>query len=52
MKNEDLRDIVSLFRRYKINIKSLDNLINNKNKELIEMYKKGHSINVYSNQEL
>jgi len=37
---------------YKINMKSLDNLINSKNKEVIESYKKGHSINVYPNQEL
>lgn len=45
--NDDLQNIVALFRRYKINIRNLINLISEENKEFFEYALDGYSINVY-----
>lgn len=47
IKDEDLRDLVSLFRRYKINMKQLEIFLNKGNQELFDRFKRCSSINVY-----
>jgi hypothetical protein len=42
-----LRDVTSLFRRYKLDLSQLEILLNDKNKTLFRSYKYGYSICVY-----
>lgn len=43
----ELKTLVALFRRYNINLKVLDILINSKNRAFFESIKKCYSINMY-----
>lgn len=45
--DEQLRSLIGLCRRYKIPLKKLDQLINEKNRDYFEWCKTGFSINVY-----
>ena len=50
--DQDLGSLVSLFRRYKIQMKNLEVLINDSNKNVFQYYQVGYSICVYpANQE-
>jgi len=44
---QELKALVALFRRYNINLKALDILINSKNRSFFENIKKCYSINMY-----
>lgn len=45
--DEDLYNLVALFRRYKVKTDALEQIVNEPQKEDIQEYKKGHHINVY-----
>ena len=48
--DEDFRSLIALFRRYKINTKQLEILVNDDNRKLYESCKHSFSINVYPAQ--
>jgi len=48
--DEQLRNLIALFRRYKISLKKLEVLINDENQELFDWCRTGFSINVYPAQ--
>lgn len=43
----ELRSLIAMYRRYKMPLKQLEPLINDKNRDLFEWCKTGFSINVY-----
>lgn len=45
--DEDLRSIVTLFRRYKVTLREVKQLVTDENREVFEYCKYGTSINVY-----
>ncbi len=45
--NEDLYNLVGLFRRYKIKMDDLAVMLDDSFKELFNQYQKGHHINMY-----
>lgn len=45
--DDDLCNLVGLFRRYKIKLDNLSNQLNDSHKNIFEQCHKGHHINVY-----
>ncbi len=45
--NEDFRDIIALFNRYKVDMKQLELFLNESNEHLYYEYKKRYLINIY-----
>jgi hypothetical protein len=45
--DDDLYNLVGLFRRYKVKMDSLGSMLNESHKELFDRCKNGHHINIY-----
>jgi hypothetical protein len=45
--DEELYQLVALFRRYKVKMSGVEQILNESQKENFEGYQKGHHINVY-----
>jgi hypothetical protein len=51
LKQDELDNLVALFRRYKINLKLLHQFVSKKNKEDYEYFKDCYHINMYPNRD-
>ncbi|MGC2310198.1 MAG: hypothetical protein WA432_01085 [Candidatus Babeliaceae bacterium] len=47
LSNEDLYNLVGLFRRYKVKMSRLEQVLNKSQQKLFHKYQKGHHINMY-----
>ena len=47
LSDEELYNLIGLFRRYKIKMSELEKVLNDSQRELFHAYQKAHHINVY-----